>query len=105
LKSYKDGYAAYEVRKKIREGGESNYKLDLGDKLWSIQNYEIKNTQTTDKPLEEVCDVSIDEYVIKANDKIYFNPHLFLRKVKILSNLIRELIRGLRRTDRQNRRL
>ena len=80
LKSFKDGYAAYDVRRKYRSGGESNYKMDLGNSLWNIDKYEIKNVDKIDKPIEETCDVSIDEYVIAANDKIYFNPHLFLRE-------------------------
>jgi hypothetical protein len=80
LKSFKDGYAAYDVRKQFRDGGETNYKIDLGNKLWNVQNYEIKNLQAVDKPIEELCDVTIDDYVIQANDKIYFNPHLFLRE-------------------------
>ena len=80
LKSYKDGYAAYEVRRKYRDGGETNYKIDLGNSLWHVDKYEIKNIETIDKPIEETCEVSIDEYVIASDDKIYFNPHLFLRE-------------------------
>jgi hypothetical protein len=80
LKSFKDGYAAYDVRKQFREGGENKYKIDLGNKLWNVHKYEIMNLQAVDKPLEELCEVSIDDYVIQANDKIYFNPHLFLRE-------------------------
>ena len=80
LKSFKEGYAAYNVRDKYRSGGETNYKMDLGNKLWVIKNYQIKNIEAVAKPIEETCEVSIDEYVIQANDKIYFNPHLFLRE-------------------------
>lgn len=80
LKSFKDGYAAYDVRTKYRSGGAANYKINLGSNLWSIENYQIKNVEAIDKPIEETCDVKIDEYVIQANDRIYFNPHLFLRQ-------------------------
>jgi hypothetical protein len=80
LKVFRDGYAAYDLRSKYRDGGESDYKLDLGNSLWNIQNYENKNLQNIEKPIEEICDVSIDEYVTQANDRIYFNPHLFLRE-------------------------
>lgn len=80
LKSYKDGYAAFEVRARYRSVGAKEYKMDLGDKLWATQNYEVKNLADISKPVEETCDISIDDYVIKANDKIYFNPHLFLRE-------------------------
>jgi len=80
VKSYKEGYAAFDVRKKYSEGGEKDYKIDLGNKLWNIEKHEIKNVLNIEKPLEEACDISIDDYVIQANDKMYFNPHLFLRE-------------------------
>jgi len=80
LKSFKEGYAAYDVRAKYRTGGEVNYKIDLGNNLWNIDKYQIKNIEAIDKPIEETCDISIDQYVIQTEDKMYFNPHLFLRQ-------------------------
>jgi len=80
LKTFREGYAAYEIRSSFRAGNRENYKMDLGNKLWNVGNYEIKNVETVNKPLEETCNISIDDYAMLANDRIYFNPHLFLRE-------------------------
>jgi len=80
LKAYKDGFAGFEVRRKYSDGGAKDYKIDLGNKLWNVQKHEVQNISTLDKPLEEYCEVSMEDFAIKANDKIYFNPYLFFRE-------------------------
>jgi hypothetical protein len=44
----------FDVRRLFRSVGEKRlYKMDLGNKLWIIENYQIKNVEDISKPIEE----------------------------------------------------
>jgi hypothetical protein len=82
LTSQKFGYAAYEVRRQLADGGASRYKLTLGDNLWTISQQSMENLEALDKPLIETCALNYEGYATVADNKMYLNPILFLRKTK-----------------------
>jgi len=81
VKTYKDGYAAFNERKRfLKEATGNEYKIDLGNKLCKIAQPDVQNMKVLGKPVEQSCDVSMDEFAVLSNDLIYFNPHIFLRE-------------------------
>jgi hypothetical protein len=74
---FKDGYAAYDTRKAFAKG---SYEIDLGNKLCKVDRPEVQNMTSLEKPVQEGCEISIDDFGVLANDMLYFNPNLFLRE-------------------------
>ncbi|MEJ7645685.1 MAG: DUF3857 domain-containing protein [Chryseolinea sp.] len=77
--AYKDGYAAFDMRKEFAEISGGTYNIDLGNKLCKIDHPEVLNMTSLEKPVQESCEISVEEFGITANDMIYFNPNLFLK--------------------------
>lgn len=80
LKSYKDGYAAYETRKQYDSAHGKQYEIRLDNKHCLVSNPAHANMNSLDKPVEETCQIAIDDFATTAGDLMYFNPHIFFRQ-------------------------
>lgn len=81
LKSYKDGYAAFQARKKYWEEDRKEFEHYFpGSKVWTITNFEILNMNVPDKTVIENYDVEVESVASISGELIYLNPHIFLRE-------------------------
>lgn len=71
-----DGYAALEVRKELSNKGEPHRYF--ASKGWDIKNYQVHNTDSLNKPVQEIFDMIIGDQANVVGDKIFFNPFLGL---------------------------
>ncbi|MDB5157285.1 MAG: transglutaminase [Mucilaginibacter sp.] len=75
------GYAAYQVRKAIKEfNSVDEYVENLDEKLTKIKilKSNITNVDTLNAPISEIYDIEIDEYK-GLHNKLSFNPYIFDR--------------------------
>ncbi len=72
------GYSASRLRKKIISEGKDAYieKQIANNESFNVSEYDIKNLKSIDKSLEESFEITLNDYVLNAENIIYINPML-----------------------------
>jgi hypothetical protein len=81
LRFIRDGYDAFEMRKKYYSKGEEAYLSDsfkAGN--WQINQSQFKNMSELNQPAQEIHDVTIQEHALLTGDVMYINPFLSLKE-------------------------
>jgi hypothetical protein len=78
---HKGGLAGYMYRRLYTEVGAEKYQKEITEKeTWMMDNFELLNQETVDKPLIENYELTVPEYAIISGDMMYINPFIFLRE-------------------------
>lgn len=75
-------YAAFQIREEqvSEEGDDEKYVNKVLKKdLWDVKLLEKQHIENIEKPVLEKYELNSRQNAIVANDRIYLNPHLFLR--------------------------